>query len=138
MSSYCEFSDLQSRLTVAGLEWAANRDGGDTLTSDEVTRYVTPAILRADTEIDAAIQQYYDLTLARGNAWLKYIAIDLACVEAITNGGRTAPDNYVASAKRARDTLKLVTTGQQRIPGLARLTTDPYVTSITLVDLQNA
>ena len=142
MPSYCEFSDLQSRLTVAGLEWAANRDGGDDLTSAEVTRYVTPAILRADSEIDAAIQLYYETTGARGHAWLKYIAVDLASVEAITNGGRQAPDNFVADAKRARDTLALVANGKQRIPGLARripmLTAILPTPNITIVDLQCA
>ena len=126
---------------MAGLEWAANRDGGDDLTSAEVTRYVTPAILRADTEIDAAIQLFYDTPTARGNAWLKYLAVDLASVEAITNGGRQAPDNFVADAKRAREMLALVRTGQQLIPGLTRrlATREPtgYRTNnITIVDLQ--
>lgn len=139
MPSYCVFADLQSRLTVAGMEWAANRDGGDTLTSDEVDQYVTPAIMRADSEIDAAIQLYYETSAARGNAWLKFLAVDLASVEAITNGGRQAPENYVADCKRAREELRRVSIGQLRIPGLARRIPQQYASlpteNITIVNM---
>jgi len=143
MSSYCSFTDLQSRLTLAGLDWAVNRDGGDTVTSAEIARYVTPGILRTDTEIDAAIQQWYDTTLARGNAWLNYIARDITVVEVCENGGRAAPESFLLACKRARDQLALVHAGQLLIPGLTKITIQPYmatpgygVKGITVVNLQ--
>jgi hypothetical protein len=143
MSSYCSFTDLQSRLTLAGLDWAVNRDGGDTVTSAEIARYVTPGILRTDTEIDAAIQQWYDPTSARGNTWLTYIARDITVVEVCENGGRAAPESFLLACKRAREQLAKVTTGQLRIPGLTLITIQPYQASpsyavhgLTVVNLQ--
>lgn len=118
MSSYCSFTDVQSRLTLAGLDWAVNRDGGDTITATEITAYVTPALLKTDTEIDAAIQLHYETSGARGNALLTYIARDIAVIEVIENGGRTAPDSLLAACKRAREQLEQVRQGQLAIPGL--------------------
>lgn len=143
MSSYCSFTDLQSRLTLAGLDWAVNRDGGDTVTSTEIARYVTPGILRTDTEIDASILRWYDTTSARGNAWLNYIARDITVVEVCENGGRAAPESFLLACKRARDQLAMVTTGQLLIPGLTRITIQPHqasgghgVKGLTVVNLQ--
>lgn len=126
MSSYCSFTDLQSRLTLAGLDWAVNRDGGSTVTATEIAAYVTPALLKTDAEIDAAIQLHYPTAVARGNAWLTYIARDIAVIEVIENGGRTAPDSLLAACKRAREQLTRVEAGQLAIPGLLKRLPAPY------------
>lgn len=141
MTSYCSTSDLQSRLTLAGFDWAINLDGGDTVTSGEITRYVTPAIERADGEIDSKICLRYSLTAARGNAFLKYLAVDLATVFACTNGGRAATEQFLNDAKRARETLDAIQAGQLNVPGLNESQVVPYyaqpydVQPITVVDM---
>lgn len=127
-STYCVSADLSKRLTAGGLVYAADRDDDDgVVNSAESSEYVDSAIAQVDTEIDAAIQLKYDTTTARGNAWLKFIAVDLACVRAIENGGREAPAGLLEARDRARKQLEKVECGELMIPGLAPRTPTPSI-----------
>lgn len=124
---YCETTDLLPRLTAAGFDWAINREGGQVTTSQEVTRYVVPAIQRAGAEIDSKISLRYEPSAARGNLFLKFLAVDIAAVEVCTNGGRGATDQFLASAKRARETLDQIQSGRLNVPDLDPRAVGPYV-----------
>lgn len=132
---YCTTSDLESRLTGAGLKRAADREDFDGDANPvEMAAYIDPAIEAADTEIDAAIHMRYDPATARGNAWLKWIAIRLAAVEALTIGGRTdASPAMVEDRDISRKQLEQVRMGQISIYGLVEI----LPSDVTETDLEN-
>lgn len=134
-STYCVSADLSKRLTAAGLVYAGDRDDDGVLDASESTAYIESAIEQVDTEIDAAIQLKYETATARGNSWLKFIAVDLACVRAIENGGREAPAGLLEARDRARKQLELVANGELSIPGLTPRTTTPSVFPNNLIHI---
>lgn len=135
-STYCESADLQRRLTASGLVYAADRDDDDgVVNATEDSEYIDSAIAQVDTEIDAAIQLKYDTTTARGNSWLKFVAVDLACVRAIENGGRESPAGLLEARDRARKQLERVASGEISIPGLTPKTPTPSVHPNNLIHI---
>lgn len=127
-SNYCESSDLSKRLTANGLIRVADRDDfDDAVSSTELANYITTAIEQVGTEIDAAIQLKYETATARGNAWLKHVAVDLASVRAIENGGREAPAGLLEARDRARKQLDRIERGDLTIPGLSPRTSTTSV-----------
>lgn len=135
-STYCESADLQRRLTASGLKYVGDRDDDDNAVSAlESSEYIESAIAQVDTEIDAAIQHKYETTTARGNSWLKFIAVDLACVRAIENGGRESPAGLLEARDRARKQLEKVENGGLAIPGLTPKTPTPSVYPNDLVHI---
>jgi len=134
--TYCESSDLSKRLTANGLIRVADRDDFDDAVSEsELARYIDTAIEQVDSEIDAAIQLKYEISTARGNVWLKHIAVDLASVRAIENGGREAPSGLLEARDRARKQLERVENGELSIPGLTPKTPTPSVHPNNLIHI---
>ena len=126
MDHFGETSDLQSRLTASGFNWAVDRDDNDgSVSASELLAYIEPAADQADSEIEMAIALIYDVTTAKGNKWLRFIWVDLATVRAIENGGREAPAHFIEERDRARKQLEMVRSGELTIPGLIPATPVP-------------
>lgn len=119
---YCTATDITNRITPNGVKQFFDRDGDNSVSSTEIAAYINTSIERVDAEIDVAIQDKYDTAAARGNTWLKFIAIDLAVVAAGTIGGREVNTQLIEFADRARKQLEMVRSGELTIPGLTPLT----------------
>lgn len=118
---YCTAADITNRITPNGMNHFFNRDNDSSVSSSEIAAYINTSIERVDSEIDVAIQDKYDTAAARGNVWLKFIAIDLAVVAAGTIGGREVNTQLIEFSDQARKQLELVRTGELTIPGLTPL-----------------
>lgn len=117
MAEYCSATDVTNRVTDAGVEYCADRDGDGQVGADEITAYVTPAIAYAGREIDFAVCDQFPPATARaqGNGFLKDIAIDLAVERLCSTGTGGIPDSVAAAAERSRALLKQIKMGA-RIP----------------------
>jgi len=118
---YCNQADITNRATPGGLQALFDRDGDNVVSATEIANYITVSIQRVDSEIDAAIQDRYETATARGNTWLKFIAVDLVIVAAANIGGRECSAQMMEDRDHARRQLELVRTGELTIPGLTPL-----------------
>jgi phage gp36-like protein len=120
MHDYCSTSDIQQRLTEAGVKNLADRNRDGSLSGTETTSSLTTAIGWAGTEIDAALTELMPISTARGaaNDWLKQRAVDLASFRACSQGGRSVPESLRLDYERSLQLLEEVRTGSRMIPGL--------------------
>jgi len=118
---YCTATDITNRITPNGVKQFFDRDNDNSVSSTEIAAYINTSIERVDAEIDAAIRDKYDTVTARGNTWLKFIAIDLAVVAAGSIGGREVGTQMLEDRDRARKQLEMVRCGELTIPGLTPL-----------------
>jgi hypothetical protein len=118
VAEYLTADDLTSRLSAVGMLYIADRNKDGIVTPDEVTQYITPAIVYAGNVIDGYICDQIVPGTARGagNSWLKDRGIDIAAYQACLCGGAEPPEIIVT----VRDfTLKLLAGVQdksRRIP----------------------
>ena len=122
MTEYITASDVQNRLTPAGYNYVADRDqSGTGVTSDEETKYVTPAIKYAGGLIDEAISPFIEsVSTARNasNQWLKDRCLDIAAAMAVRLGGNEIPTSLLTLEERALKKLEDVRTHKIRVPEL--------------------
>lgn len=121
MPEYITASDVQNRLTPTGYEFVADRDlSGTGVTSDEVDKYVTPAIKYAGAIVDSAVTHFVDTSDARNaaNQWLKDRCLDLAVYHAAQHGGGDVPQSIKDAREFSLDLLKKVGAGEMRVPDL--------------------
>jgi hypothetical protein len=120
MAEYITPTEIQNRLTVAGVQWVADRDlSGTGVSSEEETAYVLPAIQYAGAVVDAHIQARIDPVAARaaGNQWLKDRCLDLATEMALETGGRDVPESVVRRAAQSLEWLRQHAAGTMSVPG---------------------
>jgi hypothetical protein len=119
VAEYCISTNVQARLTEAGVEYLVDANDSRTTSSAEVTTSVTPCIEWAGAEIDFAICNQLDPLPARqqNNVFLQGIAVDLAAFRLCGMGGRSIPESIMEGLTSARDKLKLLMQGKT-IPGL--------------------
>lgn len=121
MPNYCTLTQLQHRLTEAGLRFVADRDKSGSVSSEESADYLDTALAYASNMIDAALCGIVAPAVARaaGNAWLADRAVDLAAYRAASHGGREAPASLSDVYRDALHLLRRVQRRQQSVPGLA-------------------
>lgn len=124
MPEYCSTDNIKNRLTTAGVEFAANRDGGGAASSTEIAAYITSGIQEAGTKIDAALVGQALPSSARAQTaagtvdYLKFLCVDLASFYAATKGGDDAPESIKAAFDRAWGELENIRRRFQIVPGL--------------------
>lgn len=118
MTEYCTVADLVKRLTAVGQKYVADLDRDGTVTSTESLNYLTESIERAGRIIDEYLTERHETADLRGsgNGWCKDRCVDLAMYEAITIGGRTAPESVQEIRDNAMERLNEIKAGG-RIPG---------------------
>ncbi len=119
MASYCEVSDIESRLSVYGVDWLVDVVTPDGVRQAGETSLVTQAIEYCSTIIDTYIQGFVHDIASRptGNAWLRDRCVDLACARVFTLGGRDIPIVLQSESDKAMDWLKRAHNRDIQIPG---------------------
>lgn len=120
MPDYCSETDVQLRLTEAGVKNLVDRNRDGVVSPAEAANAIATAVTWAGTEIDAALTELMPVATARGssNDWLRQRAIDLAAFRACSLGGRSVPDSLQSDSERSLVLLEEVRTGARMIPGL--------------------
>ena len=119
MPEYLSTTDVQNRLTAAGVQFVADRDGDGVVSPAEVEAYLVSAIEYAGNLVDAALTQFVEPALARaaGNGWLRDRALDIAACRAAGQGGDSVPARMQADFDFALQELERIRNGA-RVPGL--------------------
>lgn len=112
--AYCTTADIEMRLTEAGHKWAITKSGDVSISASQLAT-TTSAIVWATNRINAAIcnQVEPEKAEASGNAYLKDIAVDLACYRVAGTGGRSVPKTLVDAYTAALDQLDRLQDGAQ-------------------------
>lgn len=116
--NYLTLTDLQNRLTEAGVRFVADRNRDGSVDATESTAYLTSAIEYAGNLIDGYICRQVPPATARSaqNGWLRDRAIDLASHRAAGQGGRSVPATLTTAQQASLEELQRVQDGAP-IPG---------------------
>lgn len=124
MSEYCTNQQVIDRLTEAGVKHLADRDRSGRVSTAEATATIGTAVTKAGNAIDFAIVSFCPPATARAQAsagtvgWLTDRAVEIACYEACTIGGASAPESVQSAFDRATLQLLDVRRDQGVVPGL--------------------
>lgn len=124
MAEYCEFTDIEKRLTPAGAQFVSNRNGGGAASPEEVGMFITTSIQEAGGMIDMALMGQCSPANARAQTAagsvprLKFLCVDLAAKLAVDKGGEDSPESIQSAFDRAIETLDKISRRYQIVPGL--------------------
>ena len=116
MTSYCTVDDIRHRLTEAGYNWVADRDGDGAVGGEEESNVITTGITFADAQIGAAFSGRYVVGSGTTSSLLKFIAIDVAACRAAESGGRGVPESLRMACEKAMRDLDDIKDGVISIP----------------------
>jgi len=120
---YCGRSDIDDRLSVAGVRFVADDNQSDDVTEAQRVSAIDTAIKFAGAMIDSALWPWVETvpitqdTTTR-NQYLLDVCVDLACERAAQRSGGTVPQVLADAADDARERLDLIREGELRVPGV--------------------
>lgn len=103
--SYCSVSDLNRRLSTAGID----------LRVDDDTTTAGTAITDASTEINGYCQTRYDPVSLAASAWIRKKCTDIATFFVCERRGNPPPGSVKRAYDQAIEDLKLVESGTKKI-----------------------
>jgi phage gp36-like protein len=118
---YCSVQDVIDRLSASGVIYLADDNGDGSISNAEMLVAVQSSIDAASSEIDAALIDRISLPIAEPNEWFRHRGIDLAAERLAERKGQGVPTSLVEAARRSRDWLEEIRTGERAIPGVSPL-----------------
>lgn len=130
--TYCVRADVESIMSAVFVERRTDDDEDGFLSEIEIS-YITDAIERAATVMNATLEMRYSLASLAGNDWCKWCNATIAAVSVAGRRGNNIPASLAAEYDGYRDSLKLIKNNKLKVPQVGeRFGPSPMVSNMKI------